>query len=171
MASASLVLVVLLTACATLQPSLCQALGTSPRPFTTPVVAVRGRISGPGSCLLVNCSKKVLECLTDGQCFKASLCNSGCLKKTNVEGCNLLCELTYGYNSSKYRDLLQCMSEHGCLPVSPPDGICLANDTDTIKNLTDMAQVCKYSGTLLLWTPLGCAANNVLISEVSSFQG
>ena len=94
---------------------------------------------------MANCSKTVLECLADRQCFKASLCNAGCSKKANVEGCNLLCELTYGYNSSRYRALLQCMSKHRCLPVSPPDGNCLANDTDAIKNLTDMAQVCKCS--------------------------
>lgn len=36
---------------------------------------------------------------------------------------------------------MQCMSDHGCLPVSPSDGVCLANDSDTIKNLTDMTQV------------------------------
>ena len=142
MASAPVVLVVLLTAFAVLQPNFIFCRGTSP--LTTPVnLAVRGQISGSGSCLVVNCSKKVFECLTDGQCFKASLCNAGCLKKKIVEGCNLLCELTYGYNSSRYRDLLQCMSEHGCLPVSPPDGTCLANDSNTVKNLTNMVQVCS----------------------------
>ena len=25
--------------------------------------------------------------------------------------------------------------------MSPPDGVCLANDTDAVKNLTDMVQV------------------------------
>ena len=79
--------------------------------------------------------------MLDSQCRKASFCNAECTGKKNVEACNLLCELTYGYNSTKYRALLQCMSDHGCLPVNPPDGVCLANDSDTIKNLTDMAQV------------------------------
>lgn len=139
-----LLLAVLLAVCALLQPIL--VLCRVPSALTTTPVAVRGQIGGPGSCLIENCSTKVLECLADGQCFKASLCNAGCSKKANVEGCNLLCELTYGYNSSKYRELLQCMSEHDCLPVSPPDGVCLANDTNAIKNLTNMAQVsCKCS--------------------------
>ena len=123
-------LAILFTACAVLQPVLILCRVSPSFEFTT---TVRGRTGGPGSCLVANCSKTVLECLADGQCFKASLCNAGCARKVNVEGCNLLCELTYGYNSSKYRELLQCMSEHGCLPVSPPDGVCLANDTDTVK--------------------------------------
>ena len=148
-------LALLFTVCTVLQPALilCRVPPSSFRFSTaasrsTPIISVRGQSttvggSGPGSCLVANCSKTVLECLADGQCLKASMCNAGCSKKANVEGCDLLCELTYGYNSSKYRELLQCMSEHGCLPVSPPDGVCLANDTDTVKNLTDMAQVCN----------------------------
>ena len=140
-------LLILLTVCVVLQPAfiLCRILPSFQ--ITATPISVRGQTaqSGPGSCLVANCSKTVLECLADGQCFKASLCNAECSKKANAEGCNLLCELTYGYNSSKYRELLQCMSEHGCLPVSPPDGICLANDTDTVKNLTDIAQVCNFN--------------------------
>ena len=33
------------------------------------------------------------------------------------------------------------MSDYGCLPVSPANGVCLANDSDAVKNLTDMAQI------------------------------
>ena len=108
---------------------------------TIPAVVVRGRVGGPGTCLIKNCSKPSLECLTDGQCRKATACNTGCSVKKNADACNLLCELNYGYNSTKYRELLQCMSDHGCLPVSPDNGVCLANDTDTVKNLTSMSQV------------------------------
>ena len=128
---------VLLTACAALPfLSLCLVPSSSMMP-----VVVRGQVGGSGTCVLVNCSIPALECMLDSQCRKASFCNAECTGKKNVEACNLLCELTYGYNSTKYRALLQCMSDHGCLPVNPPDGVCLANDSDTIKNLTDMAQV------------------------------
>ncbi len=99
------------------------------------------RATGPGSCLLLNCSKPTFECLLDKQCREAAWCNAKCQGKADVEACDLLCELTYGYNSTKYRSLLQCMSDHGCLPKSPPDGTCLANDSDAIKNLTNMSQV------------------------------
>ena len=124
----------LLTAGAAL--SLCQVPSFSMMP-----VVVREQVGGSGTCVLVNCSIPALECMLDSQCRKASFCNAECTGKKNVEACNLLCELTYGYNSTKYRALLQCMSDHGCLPVNPPDGVCLANDSDTIKNLTNMAQV------------------------------
>lgn len=99
------------------------------------------QISGPGSCLFVNCSKPAAACMLNSQCREAALCNYKCLNKTDSEACNLLCELTYGYNSSQYRQLMQCMSDHGCLPKSPSDGKCLAGDTDTVKNLTDLSQV------------------------------
>ncbi|XP_019849923.1 PREDICTED: uncharacterized protein LOC109580811 [Amphimedon queenslandica] len=102
----------------------------------------KGGLVAPGfSCLLVNCSLPTTTCLLDSSCREAVHCNSECQGKTNEEACNLLCELTYGYNSSKYRHLLQCMSDHGCLPVSPPDGICVANDSSTIKNLTSLSQI------------------------------
>ena len=95
----------------------------------------------PLPCILLNCSIPSATCLVDSQCREAVFCNAKCQGKTNEEACNLLCELTYGYNSTKYRNLMQCMSDHGCLPMSPMDGLCLANDTDTIKNLTDMSQI------------------------------
>ena len=37
--------------------------------------------------------------------------------------------------------MLQCMATHECLPKMPPDGECLAKDTDTIQNLTKLEQV------------------------------
>ena len=139
MATSTVTASALFTLCAVLPLlSLCLVPSTS---GVMPVVVVRGQVGGPGTCVLLNCSIPTLECLLDRQCRKAALCNAECLDKKNNEACNLLCELTYGYNSTKYRALLQCMSDHGCLPVSPPDGVCLANDSDAIKNLTDMAQV------------------------------
>lgn len=104
-------------------------------------VDLRLQDNGPGSCVLVNCFKPFALCMLDTQCRQAIICDENCLNKANKESCNLLCELTYGYNSSKYREVLQCMSDHGCLPTSPPDGKCLAQDTDTVKNLTNLAQV------------------------------
>ena len=104
-------------------------------------VAMKKKMGGPGPCVIANCSKFFFTCMLETQCRQANLCNAKCLSKKNIEGCNLLCEVLYGHNSTKYRSLLQCMNDHSCLPVSPPDGICLANDTDAIKNLTDMTQV------------------------------
>lgn len=138
--STNQLVLVLLLASATF-PWLTISLQETRSVSTTPIV-VRGQVGGPGTCILSNCSKPVLECLVEGQCGKAILCNSKCRNQANQEACNLLCELTYGYNSSKYRAVLKCMSDHYCLPISPPDGSCLANDTSTIKNLTDMSQVC-----------------------------
>ena len=118
-------------------------------------VVVRGQVEGPGTCLIVNCSRPTLSCVLNIQCLKAVTCIAGCPEKKEVDACYLLCELTYGYNSTEYRRLLQCMSDHGCLPVSPANGVCLADDSDTIKNLTNMAQVhiktiCYYQWSLIL---------------------
>ena len=78
---------------------------------------------GPGTCILTNCSEPTVACVLKEQCRNAVFCNYKCQNKKNQEACNLLCELNYGYNSTEYRSLMQCMSDHGCLPVSPSDGI------------------------------------------------
>lgn len=98
-------------------------------------------LAGPGSCVVFNCTKPLLACLVDTQCREAAICNTKCASQTNEQACNLLCELTYGYNSTLYRSFLQCLSDHDCLPVSLPDGKCLAGDSDAIKNLTNLSQV------------------------------
>jgi hypothetical protein len=54
----------------------------------------------------------------------------------------LLCELTYGYNSTEYKTNMQCIVDHGCIPkAQESDGICLATDQETVQNLTSMEQV------------------------------
>lgn len=104
--------------------------------------SVFGQMSGlrGAGCMFANCSKSFGACMLNGLCRQAALCNYKCQGKANDVACNLLCELTYGYNSSQYRAMIQCMSDHGCLPVLPPDGKCLAGDADTVKNLTDLSQ-------------------------------
>lgn len=98
-------------------------------------------MAGPGECMNANCSTELKSCIADKTCRKANLCNLECENKKNVQACDLLCELTYGYNSTEYRAFLQCAVDHHCLPVYPPDGKCLATDNQTIKNLTSIAQI------------------------------
>merc|ERR1711907_637439 len=107
---------------------------------------IESHLAAPGNkCIQANCSSQAKACGTEWSCIKAGACNANCAlpwHKKDRESCNLLCELSYGYNSTKYRDLMQCMSDHGCLPLTKKsDGICLANDTDTIKNLTSLSQI------------------------------
>lgn len=95
----------------------------------------------PATCLLLHCASQSASCMADSTCRSAAICNAKCSGSSNEQACNLVCELNLGYNSTKYRTLMQCMADNACLPTSPPDGICLANDTQTITNLTDMSQV------------------------------
>jgi len=69
------------------------------------------------------------------------LCNTKCEFERDVDGCNLICELTYGYNNTVYTEALGCATKHGCIPHAKDDGKCLANDTQTITNLTSMEQM------------------------------
>jgi len=96
------------------------------------------------SCVTQYCSPEAHDCATQWSCVQAGVCNAHCelLKSGSQERCNLLCELNYGYNSTKYRALMQCMNKHGCLPHSDkPDGICLAQENQTVTNLTDVSQI------------------------------
>ena len=97
--------------------------------------------SNPLPCILANCSKVAGLCAIDSDCRKTIECNSKCLSAVNEDACNLLCELNYGYNSTRYREMMQCMGTHHCLPKTKPDGECLATDNDTVRNLTSMQQL------------------------------
>lgn len=98
-------------------------------------------VQGTVQCIMANCSKPVGVCIIDPTCMRAMECDTKCQLDKNVNACNLLCELNFGYNSSKYRDMMQCMVAHDCMPKMKPDGVCLATDNDTIRNLTAMDQV------------------------------
>merc|ERR1711966_289384 len=99
-------------------------------------------MNGMGSsCINEHCYDEAKNCGTEWSCIKAGACNADCqfFHKKTSESCNLLCELNYGYNSTKYRELMQCMSDHGCLPLTnKSDGLCLAQDNQTIQNLTSL---------------------------------
>ena len=100
-------------------------------------------IGGPG-CVSKYCAQEAHDCGTEWSCIQAGVCNANCetFHKSTKERCDLLCELNYGYNSTKYRALLQCMNEHDCLPHNnKPDGICLAKENQTVTNLTSVSQI------------------------------
>ena len=96
------------------------------------------------SCVSQHCAREAEECGKQWSCVRASACNANCqfFHKKTSEACNLECELSYGYNSTAYRTMMQCMADNKCLPVGKKsDGICLAQDNQTIQNLTSLAQI------------------------------
>jgi len=109
---------------------------------------------GGNNCVSQYCEDEAKSCGTEWSCIKAGACNADCefFHKKTSESCNLLCELNYGYNSSKYRQLMQCMSDHGCLPLTnKSDGKCLAQDTQTIQNLTSLEQIGQVGNASGKW--------------------
>lgn len=96
---------------------------------------------GPAGCVIEHCAGQLAKCSLNTECRKTLACNAACQSKPNVDGCNLVCELSYGYGNPQYEKVLQCMVAKGCIPLSPMDGKCLATNDQTIKNLTSMAQV------------------------------
>ena len=105
-------------------------------------------------CLSRHCGKESLSCLNDKKCFAALNCNRKCGTGPTNSGCNLLCELTDGYENPEYKTLLRCMARNKCLPVSSkPDGICKAKRSDGIKALTTLDDV---KGTWWILKGLNC---------------
>jgi len=102
------------------------------------------KVGSGDNCVSEYCGPEAKSCALSWGCIKATACNADCqfFHNSTSEACNLLCELNYGYNSTEYRQLMQCMSDNGCLPVTgKSDGICLAQDNQTITNLTDIGQI------------------------------
>jgi len=118
------------------------------------------------SCISTHCEEQAKDCGTQWSCVKAGACNADCqfFHKKTSESCNLLCELNYGYNSTKYRKLMQCMSDNKCLPhTAKSDGKCLATDKQTIQNLTSLAQIgqnAKQSGKWWIVRGLNCGQDS-----------
>jgi len=124
-------------------------------------------MNGMGSsCINEHCYDQAKACGTEWSCIKAGACNADCqfFHKKTSESCNLLCELNYGYNSTKYRNLMQCMADYKCLPNNTKsDGKCLATDQQTIQNLTQLSQIGQEGNTSGKWwivRGLNCAQNS-----------
>ena len=93
------------------------------------------------SCITQRCVLPFGACVKNTKCRKAIMCNRKCLESDNAAACNLLCQLTDGYQNTQYVNLLRCMSKNGCLPKLPPDGKCLAKKENGIKELTHLNQL------------------------------
>merc|ERR1711998_408151 len=96
---------------------------------------------GPASCMMLHCAGWAGKCVLDEDCRAAMECNAKCGTGPTSLACDLECELSVGYNSTIYKESLQCMADHKCLPTQASDGKCLANDTQTLQNLTSVAQI------------------------------
>ena len=93
-------------------------------------------------CLSQHCIKQTFSCLSNKRCYAALNCNRKCGTGPTSPGCNLLCQLTDGYENENYKQLLRCMSAHQCLPVSTTsDGICKAKRSDGLKDVTSLDDI------------------------------
>ena len=90
-------------------------------------------------CTVLKCSSDLKSCLQNRKCTLAVECNARCVNQPNEDSCNLLCELNNGYNNTEYSNLLSCLVENGCLPTSPMDGICLAEDSQADISMDQIA--------------------------------
>ncbi len=91
-------------------------------------------------CIIANCSTPLKHCALDFTCVKAMVCDAKCQLEKAADNCNYLCEIDY-MNSTTYRNVVQCMVDHKCIPKMKPDGVCLANDSEALQNITSMSQV------------------------------
>jgi hypothetical protein len=111
-----------------------------------------------GKCLAAHCKLATAKCMLDSSCRKTAICNTKCQGKPNDLACDLLCELTSGYNSTVYRSMLKCMNDNHCLPLSPgSDGICLSpTPSEAGKVLTSMDQM---AGKWYIFKGMNCGQN------------
>jgi hypothetical protein len=70
----------------------------------------------------------------------------------------VVCLINYGYDNTIYYKLMSCLVKNLCLPTSPPDGKCLAQDNQAVTTLTDMAQLA--GGKWWILKGLNCGQNS-----------
>jgi len=129
-------------------PSLHDLLATEleamfPRELPDPKVDIK--------CFIEHCSKEFGMCaaksVVGDTCIKTMQCEQGCNDLEKKEGhnrspgCAYLCEMTTGYKSAAFTDLMNCGKNNKCLPMYPDDGECLATDKDALQNITSLDQV------------------------------
>jgi len=118
---------------------------------------VRGTAGKPGSpdipCVVEQCGLVVAKCaaasLRGDTCLDALRCDNHCntLGHNQSQGCAYLCEMTYGYKSPAFLDVVKCMTKQNkageprCFTPFPQDGKCLAADADAVTNLTSEDQL------------------------------
>lgn len=101
-------------------------------------------------CMMRSCAKEVGECVTSSiggeECLKTLKCTLKCSftddGHNRAPGCAYLCEMTSGYKSPHYTEMIECIGQrHKCLPDYPDDGDCLATDADAVQNITSFDQI------------------------------
>jgi hypothetical protein len=55
------------------------------------------------SCVSTHCFWTSISCFRNRECRGAVLCNQRCLASDDAAACNLLCQLTIGYENDKYK--------------------------------------------------------------------
>ena len=112
--------------------------------------------NNPSMCSLLHCPSQMTSCALEENCRNALLCNARCQHRTDVVGCNLVCQFQYGYQNQRYSDVLQCMNEHHCLPILPMNGKCLKTN-HTVSNITNYEQI---QGRWWIVRGLNCGQTN-----------
>eukprot|EP00929_Paragymnodinium_shiwhaense_P093049 TRINITY_DN5309_c0_g1_i1.p1 TRINITY_DN5309_c0_g1~~TRINITY_DN5309_c0_g1_i1.p1 ORF type:complete len:402 (-),score=89.56 TRINITY_DN5309_c0_g1_i1:302-1435(-) len=102
-------------------------------------------------CFIRHCTKEFTACaaksLIGEPCLKTMECEMGCGKlekevgHNRAPGCSYICEMTTGYKSPAFTDLMTCGKDNKCLPFYPDDGECLATDADALQNVTSLDQL------------------------------
>ncbi|XP_023348717.1 violaxanthin de-epoxidase, chloroplastic [Eurytemora carolleeae] len=112
----------------------------------------------PGICIALHCALQSGACVLDPQCFETLQCMIGCSGKPDESQCQFECEMTLGNGNEVFEDLLRCMAANGCFPEVPPDGICLASESDTVQEITDIEMV---AGSWWVVRGVNCAQDDV----------
>lgn len=101
----------------------------------------------PGSldplCIAMHCAVPATSCVVQGNCRNALKCSMDCgsVPVEKIAGCQYLCEMTYGYESTEYIDFIKCAVDNHCITPTPADGHCRASAKDTVQDITDFSQI------------------------------
>merc|ERR1719471_1650027 len=94
----------------------------------------------PGVCIALHCSDRAFQCWRDQECYDILMCMQKC-QDSQSGTCILDCGLAKISNNEGFQNLMHCMMKNNCIPPTPPDGKCLAEDSDASFLLTDLETV------------------------------
>lgn len=102
-------------------------------------------------CMIEHCAKELIGCAGHSLLGDKCMGTVGCIikgtpfprdKYNRAPQAAYICEMVSGYESEPFGDFIKCAGEdHKCLPQYPTDGECLAQDEDTVQNITSLEQL------------------------------
>jgi len=96
-------------------------------------------VKGQTFCIVTHCGWETTQCVLDPKCWEVLTCLQDCQGQPDEAGCSFECGMEDA--DENFQNLVKCMVDNDCMAKYEDDGICMAEDSDALQEITDISQV------------------------------